>query len=98
MPQEQFRDVLADAVTADENTKAYATHYFGFSFRETAGSTATIRVYDALTATGTLLDSIQLAANESAREFYGPDGIKCSTGVYVDIVSGTVEGSVRVAR
>lgn len=70
--------------------------YLGFSVRETAGSTATIRVYDnASAASGTLLDSIQLAANESAREWY-PGGIWFSAGVYVDIVSGAVEGSVRV--
>lgn len=70
--------------------------YLGFSLRETAGSTATLRVYDnASAASGTIIDSIQLSANESAREWYGPDGILVTNGIYVDVVSGTVEGSFR---
>lgn len=70
--------------------------YLGFSLRETAGTTATLRVYDnASAASGTLLDTIQLSANESAREYYGPEGIGAVNGIYVDVVSGTVEGSLR---
>jgi hypothetical protein len=71
--------------------------YRGFAIRETAGAVATIQIYDnASAATGTLLDTIRLAANESAREWYGNDGIWFQNGVYVKIVAGTVEGSVRV--
>ena len=69
--------------------------YGGFSVRETAGSTASIRVYDNTTNSGTLLDTIALAANESARENYA-NLLQFSNGVYVDIVAGTVEGSVRI--
>lgn len=68
--------------------------YHGFSLRETAGSTAVVRIYDGTSATGTLLDSVSFVANESAREWY-PDGIETSLGIYVDIISGAVEGSVR---
>lgn len=70
--------------------------YCGFSVRETAGSTAAIRVYDNTSGSGTLLDTISLAANESARENYGTDPLSAENGIYVDIVSGTVEGSVRL--
>ena len=71
--------------------------YGGFSVRETAAAAASIRVYDGTSATGTLLDTIALAANESARENYTGNGmLQFSNGVYVDIVSGTVEGSVRL--
>jgi len=71
--------------------------YLGFAIRETAGAVATIRVYDnASAASGTLLDTIELSANESAREYYGPDGLWFKSGVYVKIVAGTVEGSVRI--
>ena len=85
-----------NAVSADEATMAQACLYMGFSFRETAGSTATIQIYDnASAASGVLLDTISLAANESAREWYGPQGIRAANGVYCD-VTGTVEGSVRI--
>lgn len=70
--------------------------YYGFTLRETtASATATVRIYDGTTAAGTLLETVKLASGESAREFYN-GGIRVGTGVYVSIVSGTVEGSVRV--
>lgn len=71
--------------------------YGGFAVRETAGATAVIRVWDnASSASGLLLDEIALAANESAREKY-PDGIRALSGIFVQIVSGTVVGSIRVS-
>lgn len=69
--------------------------YHGFSVEETAGATARIRVYDNTSAAGTRVETITLSPNESAREYYGT-GIAVTNGVYVEIVSGTVAGSVRV--
>jgi hypothetical protein len=74
-----------------------AKRYAGFSVRETAGSTATVRVWDSATgATGAVMEEIALVAYESAREYY-PAGITTSgqTGIYVEVVSGTVTGSIR---
>lgn len=69
--------------------------YGGFSVRETAGSTATIRLWDnASAASGTLLETISLTANASLREEY-KWGVRALNGIYVEIVSGTVEGSIR---
>lgn len=69
--------------------------YFGFALRETAGAAAVVRIRDGGVITGDILDTVSLLANESAREWYGPQGIKGRSGLYVEIVSGTVEGSVR---
>lgn len=71
--------------------------YFGFSLRETAGSAAVVRIRAAGVITGDILDTVSLLGNESAREWYGPQGIKSRAGLYVEIVSGTVEGSIRYA-
>lgn len=80
---------------SDQAVRAAPATYCGFSVRETAGSTASLLVYDnASAASGTLIDVINLAANESAREFY-PGGIHCVNGIFVD-VTGTVQGSVRI--
>lgn len=87
---------IAVALTGSDQTVFTGEgHYFGFTIRETAGSTATVRIHDNTANSGTILDTIQLAPNESAREWYGPQGILLRTGIRVDIVSGTVEGSVR---
>lgn len=83
---------------SDQAVSVAAGIYAGFAIRETAGATATVRLYDnASAASGTLLDTIALAANESAREYYLPGGIWCVNGIYAKIVAGTVEGSVRIA-
>jgi hypothetical protein len=85
---------------SDQVVAAFGCIYMGFSIRETAGSTAVIRIWDSPNSTTTddsLLDPISLAANESAREYY-PEGINAGKGIWVDIVSGTVEGSVRVIK
>lgn len=68
--------------------------YLGFCIRETAGTTATVRIREG-SVTGKILDDIQLLANESARDWYGPQGIISQGDLYVQLVSGTVEGSVR---
>lgn len=69
--------------------------YRGFSVRETAGAAAVVRIFDNTAASGTLLEEISLAANESAREFY-IGGVPTVIGIFVQVVSGAVTGSVRV--
>lgn len=77
------------------NTRA---RYKGFAIRETGGATAVVRIYDNTAASGTLIDTISLTSGESRSEFLHGEGIALqTTGLYVDIVSGSVEGSIRVS-
>lgn len=78
---------------------ATAKDYRGFALRETSGTAgAVVRVFDhASAASGTVLDEIALAPGESAREFYGDGGMKTSNGIYAQLVSGAVAGSIRTA-
>jgi hypothetical protein len=69
--------------------------YRGFTLRETAGAEAVVRVWDnPSAAAGTLLDTVALPADGSATELH--DGVRAATGVYVQVVSGTVEGAIRI--
>lgn len=70
--------------------------YGGYTIRETAGATAVVRIWDNTSASGTLLETFALAANGSAAQEYNW-GVAAQTGIYVEIVSGTVEGSIRTA-
>jgi hypothetical protein len=81
---------------SDQVILAERTVYRGFSVRETtAVSNAVLRVYDnASMAAGTVIDEISLLPNESAREYYN-GGIFTEFGIYVEIVSGAVAGSIR---
>jgi hypothetical protein len=81
---------------SDQAVSAARALYKGFTIRETAGAAAVVDIYDdPNSADGTLLECISLAADESVSVLY-PDGLEASTGIFVDIVSGTVQGSVRV--
>lgn len=74
---------------------ATAVVYRGFSLLETSGSaSALVRVFDG-SATGTILDEIALTASQSAREIYAGFAMKAGSGLFVQVVSGTVTGSIR---
>ncbi|GII88271.1 hypothetical protein Ssi03_62610 [Sphaerisporangium siamense] len=81
---------------SDQPVSATPAIYRGFTVRETAGATAVVRIFDhASAASGTVLEEITLAANGSARELYGA-GLLTTNGIYVQIVSGAVSGSIRI--
>jgi hypothetical protein len=90
--------MVAVALTgSDQVVRASHTTYGGYTIRETAGAVATVRIYDnASAASGTLLGTIALLANES-RDVQYPAGVRAANGVFVDVVAGTVEGSVWIA-
>lgn len=80
---------------SDQAVLASPGVYRGVCLRETAGSTAAVRLYDnASAASGTLIGAFSLAANGSVDVVY--DGIYVTNGVYADVISGAVEGSVRI--
>lgn len=83
-------------VTTDVAVSGNPGVYKGFSLRETAGAAAVVRIFDAASATGTVLDEIAFDANESVREYYDP-GIPARTAIWFEVVSGAVTGSIRWA-
>jgi hypothetical protein len=69
--------------------------YRGLTLRATAA--AVVRVWDnPSAAAGTLLDTVAVATDASVHAWYGDGGIRAARGIYVEVLSGTVEGSVRV--
>ena len=82
---------------ADIKLRSAPGLYMGFSFRETGGTNAaTAKIYDGTSASGTLLDTINLAAGASLSKYY-EEGIAYDVGIYIDFGgTGTIEGSVRV--
>jgi hypothetical protein len=81
---------------ADQQISATPIDYRGLSVRETSGTTpAVLRVHNATTATGVIMDPVSLAPGESRDiDRTGGGGIKATIGIYVDIVSGAIEGSI----
>jgi hypothetical protein len=67
--------------------------YRGCSIREAAAAAAVVRIWDNTSATGTLLAAFSLPANGSFAEVCE---VFFAIGVFVEVGSGTVQGSVRI--
>ncbi len=66
----------------------------GFSFRENAGSTASLVIRNGTGTGDTPLAYVTLAPNESVRDWFGDAGKIAAAGVYLDMISGTVIGQI----
>jgi len=86
-----------DAVAANVEPAVVAAaglRLVGWSARESDGTpaVATFRIMNGITVVeGTLLVPVELSANESAREWYGPEGIDASGGITIDHIAGTID-------
>jgi hypothetical protein len=69
--------------------------FAGYSLRETAGAAATVRIWDGTAAAGILLATVALTASGS-EAFAPPGGVFFATGMFVEVVAGTVEGSIYI--
>lgn len=67
--------------------------YRGFSINTLAATAVTL--YDGVTAAGTVLAKLVPAANGWFADDI-TDGVRCTTGIYIDITGGPVAGHVRV--
>lgn len=93
------------AASSDVNTAAAADvdaaiaaqaglRLVGFAARESAAVAAVatfIIVHGATAAGGALTIPVELAANGSTFEWFGPDGIAVPDGVSIDVVAGTAD-------
>jgi hypothetical protein len=88
--------VLADlpAGTTDQLVWSGPTRLLGWSVSEEAGAAAKLIIRDGNGTGAPLVGVVSLAAGESNREWFGPDGINITTGIYVDRISGTTLGGI----
>lgn len=88
---------VALAGGASQVVKATPVKYVGYAIRELAGTTAVFRLWDNVSAaSGTIVDVISLAANES-RSIALAYPVVVANGLFLERVSGTTyEGSIRI--
>lgn len=70
------------------------TGYCGFSLRENSGSSALVRIRDT-DIFGLILDEIPFQANEGVADYYGVIPLASTSYIFMELASGTVEGSIR---
>jgi hypothetical protein len=82
-------------VTASGLVAGRRSFITGFSFTETTGTaTASVQLITGQTAGGILLATINLAISESAREYLPWPWLLAKYGIFVNVASGAVAGSV----
>jgi hypothetical protein len=68
-----------------------------WSWRETSGTTAAIwRLWDGSNNAGALVAPFSLNAGESIREFPGFHTLPYRVGLFLEVLSGTIEGQVTI--
>lgn len=66
----------------------------GYALRETTGTTAAVVEIREGAVDGPLLFPLTLAPGESVRDWLAPGGVSYGGGLWVNVVSGTVDGAV----
>jgi hypothetical protein len=67
----------------------------GFAFAESTGAaSATVDLFDGGGTGGQFICRVNLVASESVRESLPFPGVHCEVGLFVNVVAGTVLGSV----
>lgn len=65
-----------------------------YSFTETTGTaSAQVEIFDSTGAGGASLRVINIAAGQTVSDDFGPLGVLCRSGVFLQVNSGTVRGS-----
>lgn len=70
---------------------------YGWNFTESTGAAvAAVRLWSGSSNLGTMLASIKLASGGTASQWTTGPGVLADGGVYLEVVSGSVEGAVFV--
>jgi hypothetical protein len=88
--------VYAAANTTDVSLSGSAGRLMSFSARETTGSAgASFYLRDG--SGGTIITIVTLAAGESIRDTFAPNGVTLTTGLYLDRITGSSEVAAAVS-
>lgn len=82
-------------ITASQPLFARECRLYGWSFVEdTDTDPASIELIDGGNANGALVVPITLSAGQSTRDWLGKPGLEVRSGLYLNVISGSVSGSV----
>lgn len=89
------RPIAVPTTTQDVQLTNRDSIVTGWSFRETTGAAgAILRIVDGKDANGQLVAAISLSSGTAQVVSLAPGGLAVSVGIYIDLVSGSIEGAV----
>lgn len=69
----------------------------GWSIKNlSAAATAELDIYNSGAAQGEIVFPVTLAANESSREWFGPNGVLFDSGLSINVAAGNIDGTLFV--
>lgn len=97
--EEPAHYIAFDLSGAGKMLTNYAIVLYGWALKNPSGaSTAAADIYDNTDGTGTAIIPLTFATSESIGDWFGPGGILLKNGVYVNVTSGEVKGSLFYRR
>lgn len=87
--------VKSIALTGADQAVATAQVFFGLVVTNESGTAMNLHIHNGATNSGTpIIAGVYVSNNQSSHVWFGPNGISCASGIYIDVVSGTPIGSV----
>lgn len=88
-----FVGVNADQAVAAPLGVHGGLRLMGVFARESAGTAAvaSFNVCNGAPAAAAMVVPYEIAADQSTRDWFGPDGIACPSGISLDVTAGTVD-------
>ena len=79
------------AGTGDEagHAAADSLRLMGISIRETAAGAATLNIEHGTANSSPIMDAVNLAASASVTHWFGPQGLPCASGIWIERLTGT---------
>lgn len=93
-PRAASSSTSTEARTTDQALVAAATglKLMGFSVREqTDAAEASFNLRNGDDDADPLVFVVNLLQNESRSEWFGPDGLDCADGIFLEVLSGTID-------
>jgi hypothetical protein len=95
MRYRESAQAISVPVTGSQRVEGGDAIIMGWGLLETTGAAAAVvEIYDGFDATAQLVVAVALTAGQSTRDWLGPNGILVTEGIFVNVISGTVRGTV----
>ena len=96
MPQRSYtQPVLAKALSAASHQAVTGDAvFFGLDVNDDSSGNVHIHVYNGTNNTGVMVGSAKPPNGGHEKSWFGPNGILCSDGIYIEVVSGTLTGAL----
>lgn len=91
----RFEPANAVALTgSDQQAVTGSAVFMGLVLTDEAAGQAKVHVHNGTDASGVHVGALGVDSNGQDEKWFGPNGVHCPDGIFVEIISGTPSGSI----